>query len=148
MGDSRQQIPMDSAATLGRRKFLFTAAAVGTVAWAVPTIITMEPAGAAALTSPPPEPPVDPVDPVVQVRGAVASGEPGSTSTAAPAAGTTASQAELPRTGVEPTNLLAAGLAATAGGAAMLLWSADAGTSSGSVAESERWTARSTPPTG
>ena len=37
-----------------------------------------------------------------------------------------AGRTELPRTGVELDHLVAAGLAATAGGAALVLWSADA----------------------
>ena len=48
-----------SSSAVGRRKFLVKAAVAGSVAWAVPAIITMEPAGAAALTSPPPTPPVE-----------------------------------------------------------------------------------------
>lgn len=120
MGDSMQQIPTTAASDLGRRQFLRKAAVAGTVAWAVPTIITMEPAGAAELTSPPPEPPVD-------VGGVVVPSDP---PTAAPpvtqVAGTqVAGRTELARTGVELDNLVVAGLAATAGGAALLLWSAD-----------------------
>jgi hypothetical protein len=56
----QQHPPETSAAALGRRRFMVRAAAVGTVAFAVPTIITMAPAGAAELTSPPPTPPPDP----------------------------------------------------------------------------------------
>lgn len=120
MGDSMQQIPTTAANDLGRRQFLRKAAVAGTVAWAVPTIITMEPAGAAGLTSPPPEPPVD--QPGVDVGGIGVPSDPGSAATGTQVAGRT----ELARSGAELDDLVVAGLAATAGGAALLLWSADA----------------------
>jgi hypothetical protein len=93
---------------LGRRQFLLKAAVAGTVAFAVPTIVTVDPAGATGLHSPPPEEvlPTGVTDPMVVPGGVSAGGE-------------------LPRTGVGTEELVAAGLAATAGGAAMLFWSAD-----------------------
>ena len=104
----------------GRRQFLVKAAAVGAIAWTAPAIITMQPAGAAALTSPPPEPPEvapneisPPTDPATEVAGA------------------TASSGQLPVTGADVEQLLIAGLAATAGGAAMQFWSSKLGTRSG-----------------
>lgn len=112
---------------MGRRAFLRRAAAVGTGAFVVPTIITMEPAGAQEITSPPPEPPTEPPPgevggtiqrPPVEVGGAVVT----------PKGAQVAGRDQLPRTGTELDDLVAAGLAATAGGAALLLWSADADT--------------------
>ena len=52
----------------GRRDFMRRAAVVGTGAFVVPTIITVDPADAQALTSPPPEPPGKPESPPVSER--------------------------------------------------------------------------------
>jgi len=114
-----QQIPLAAANDLGRRQFLHKAAVAGAVAWAAPTIITMDPAGAAGLTSPPPEPPDRPG---VDVGGIVVPSDPRSAATGTRVAGRT----ELARTGAELDDLVVAGLAATAGGAALVRWSAEA----------------------
>ena len=88
-----------------RRDFLQKAAAAGTAAFALPMIITVDPADAQALTSPPPEP-------------------PGSERKRRQA------RTELPRTGDGIDRLVAAGLTATASGAALMLWSAELESSS------------------
>jgi hypothetical protein len=103
---------------IARRDFLRKAAAAGTGAFVVPTIITVDPADAQALTSPPPEPPgaqqpESPTTDLTSPPGAAASGGAGG-------------RTQLPRTGADLDRLAAAGLAATAGGAALVLWSADA----------------------
>jgi hypothetical protein len=102
---------------VARRDFLRKAAVTGTSAFVVPTIVTVDPADAQALTSPPPEPPG---------REAPASSPP--VGVAAPDdAGNrrrVTRRTELPRTGADLDRLTAAGLAATAGGAALVLWSA------------------------
>lgn len=120
MADS-MRTPTTAEVGLGRRQFLAKAAVAGTVAWAVPTIITVDPAGAAQLTSPPPEPPVDPP---TEVGGLVVPGDP-----AAPAAQPSGTQVGgrtvLPRTGADLDDLVVAGLAATAGGAVLHHWSAE-----------------------
>ena len=61
-----------------RRRFLIGAAGVGAAAWVAPAIITMDPAGAAELTSPPPKPPDTEVltAQTPAVRGAEATQEP------------------------------------------------------------------------
>ena len=118
----------DMGGTSGRRDFLRKAAVVGGGAFLVPTIISVDPAEAQALTSPPPDPPGPPESPPVDLGsspGTVsppASGQPG---TRAPGSRVTG-RTELPRTGADVDRLLVAGLAATAGGAALVLWSADA----------------------
>jgi hypothetical protein len=114
--------------TGGRRDFL-RKAVVGSGAFLVPMIITVDPADARALTSPPPEPPGRPESPPADVGGS-----PGTVS--APAAGAqprpsvagsqVTGRSELARTGEDLDRLTVAGLAATAGGAALMLWSADA----------------------
>ena len=117
---------------LGRRQFMARAVVVGGVAFAIPTIVTMSPAGAAALTSPPPEVEVLPgtllnpgagpavevaaaadpaVKPDVEVRGALAV------------------------TGAPIDVLLGAGAAAVAGGGALHTWSARAARRTPGVAE-------------
>jgi hypothetical protein len=104
---------------VGRRDFLRKATAVGTGAFAVPMIATVDPADAQPLTSPPPEPPRS------------AEPEAPRTSFPAPPGGRrelrrrASTRTELPRTGADIDRLVAAGLAATAGGAALVLWSAD-----------------------
>ena len=143
MDNPEERLP--PAIGVGRRKFLFRAAAAGTVAFVVPTIVTIETAGAADLTSPPPEPPDEPA----VVEGEVVTNDPGdpgdpggtggtgtggSSPQGAQVAGATTTRGELAETGVEADDLLVAGLAATAGGAALLLWSADAAGSSSAMA--------------
>jgi hypothetical protein len=124
----------DAVDVSGRRDFMRKAAVVGSGAFVVPTIITVDPADAQALTSPPPEPPGRPGSPPAEAGGA-----PG---TAAQPTGSQRSQAgrtrttgrtELARTGANLDRLAAAGLAATAGGAALVLWSAEARASARSV---------------
>ena len=107
MGATRREAA-DQAAGLARRAFLLKAATATAVVWAVPTMITVEPAAAASITSPPPghEEAATITDPqVVTAEVGV-------------------SAAQLPKTGTEPDDLLRAGLAATAGGAALHYWSA------------------------
>lgn len=107
----------------GRRDFVRRAAVVGTGAFVVPMIITVDPAGAQALTSPPPEPPGKPESPPVN-QGRASGARP-----QAQAAGRrVTTRTELPRTGAYVDRLAVAGLAATAGGAALVLWSAEART--------------------
>jgi hypothetical protein len=103
----------------GRRDFVRRAAVVGTGAFVVPMIITVDPAEAQALTSPPPKPPGKPESPPVS-EGASAQPQ------AQPAGRRVTTRTELPRTGANLDRLAVAGLAATAGGAALVLWSADA----------------------
>jgi hypothetical protein len=101
-----------------RRDFLRRVAVAGTGAIALPMIVTVDPADAQALTSPPPESPERssrPGAPAPSRRADRAN------SVAARASGRT----ELPRTGANLDRLTAAGLAATASGAALVLWSAD-----------------------
>jgi hypothetical protein len=117
----------DAVDASGRRAFMRKAAVVGSGAFVVPTIITVDPADAQALTSPPPEPPGQHASPPTQ-----AGGSPGTavqrTSRGRGQAGhtRTTTRTELPRTGANLDRLAAAGLAATAGGAALVLWSAEA----------------------
>ena len=59
--------PRDAPGTSGRRDFMRKAAVIGTGAFVLPTIITVDPADAQALTSPPPEPPGRPESPRVDV---------------------------------------------------------------------------------
>jgi hypothetical protein len=101
-----------------RREFL-RKATIGTGAFAVPMILTVDPADAQAVASPPPESPAQASPPATVVTGPTA---PGSPATSRPASG----RSELARTGADIDRLVAAGLAATATGAALLLWSADA----------------------
>jgi hypothetical protein len=111
------------AEALDRRQFLRRAAVVGAASWAVPTIVSIDVAGAQQITSPPPEPP-----PAVDAGEVVAPSAP-APQAAAPLPGPqVAGRDELPRTGMDLDDLAVAGLAATAGGAALLLWSADAET--------------------
>lgn len=120
--------PPNPGGATGRRDFMRKAAVAGTGAFVVPTIVTVDPADAQALTSPPPEPPGHPESPPVEEDGS-----PGTVSRRAPgtqpnlAAGRrVTARTELPRTGANLDRLVAAGLAATAGGAALVLWSAEA----------------------
>ena len=126
MADSHRENDDHPAAGLGRRQFMLRAAVAGTVAFAVPTIVTMEPAGAAALTSPPPKPPVE-----VEVKP-----ETVTAATAAPAVevATDPATAAKPQvkgtlafTGANIDMLSRAGAAAVAGGGALHIWSTRAG---------------------
>jgi hypothetical protein len=114
----------DSSRSVGRRDFL-RKAAVGAGAFAVPTIITVDAASAQALTSPPPEPPGRRQSPPLDQGSDIAS--PPLTPHGRRASATrTTPRTELARTGTDLDRLVVAGLAATAGGAALVLWSADA----------------------
>jgi len=104
-GQHRGGQPVD----VDRRRFLRRAAVVGTAVWTVPTIVSVDVASAQQLTSPLPTPPGGVGEVTVEPVA----------SQVAPAARTT-----LPRTGVELDDLARAGLMATAGGAALVLWSA------------------------
>ncbi|MFP5255287.1 MAG: hypothetical protein ACLGI8_05485 [Acidimicrobiia bacterium] len=112
--------PRSAAEAVDRRQFLRRAAVVGAGVWAVPTIISIDPAGAQAVTSPPPEPPVE-------VGGVTVRPSPTPGPAVGSAQGGTQVQGRtvLARTGAEVDDLLVAGLACTAGGAALLLWSAE-----------------------
>jgi hypothetical protein len=119
-GDTK---PVEVRTTLQRRDFLRQAAFAGT-AFMVPTIVTVDPADAQALTSPPPKPPGREPPPVDLTRPVGLGPRRGT------AAGTrqripVTNRTELPRTGADIDRLVAAGLAATAGGAALVLWSAE-----------------------
>lgn len=114
--------PQVRAALPDRRQFLRRAAVVGTGAFLVPTIITIAPVDAQEITSPPPEPPAPPTE----VGGSTISRTPTAPLAGGQVAGArVAGRTTLPRTGAELDDLLVAGLAATAGGAALVLWSAD-----------------------
>lgn len=118
----------DTGGASGRRDFMRKAAVVSAGAFVAPTIITVDAADAQALTSPPPEPPGKPQSPPVD-RGT----SPGTASPPATGAQPNARTArrrvtgrtQLPRTGADLDRLVIAGLAATAGGAAVVLWSHD-----------------------
>jgi hypothetical protein len=134
-----------------RRDLLRKAALAGTGAFALPMIVTVGPADAQALTSPPPESPERPSRP-----GTAGSSRPGAPALlprrrrANPVAAQRADgRTELPRTGANLDRLTAAGLAATAGGAALVLWSADRrATTSTSTAGATTIGARSSTDTG
>jgi hypothetical protein len=138
------EVSRPSEGDLGRRQFLLRAAVAGTVAAAVPTIVTMQPAGATGLTSPPPKPPIDidptSVDPPTNVGNEVVAEPPGPKTKVAGATST------LPMTGADVGDMVVAGLAATAGGSALLLWNAASGRSSASLIGPAP--AHATPPTG
>ena len=117
--------PGDAASTSGRRDFIRKAGVVATGAFAVPMIVTVDPADAQALTSPPPEAPGRPESPQVDAGSETAS--PPRTQQASRGTGTRGTgRTELARTGADLDRLVVAGLAATAGGAALVLWSAEA----------------------
>ena len=125
MGNFSDEVgPHDSGSTSGRRDFLRKAAVVGTGAFVVPTIITVDPADAQALTSPPPQPPGPPQSPQVDLGSSPATVPPQATATQ-PAGNRVTGLTELPRTGANIDRLVVAGLAATAGGAGLVLWSGD-----------------------
>ena len=63
MASSSDDAGREAAGATGRRDFMRKAAVVGTGVFVVPTIITVDPADAQALTSPPPEPPGRPESP-------------------------------------------------------------------------------------
>ena len=107
-----------SAGNADRRQFLRRAALVGTTVWAVPTIVTIDVAGSQQMTSPPPtRPPAvgNVTDPRLPAQQTAAQSTPTQV----------AGRTELPRTGIELNEVAVAGLAATVGGAALVLWSAE-----------------------
>ena len=101
------------------------AAVVGTGAFVVPTIVTIDPADAQALTSPPPEPPGRSESPPVDLGNPPGTVSPPGTVTRTQRGARATGRSELPRTGADLDRLVAVGLAATAGGAALVLWSAE-----------------------
>jgi hypothetical protein len=129
----------DTGGTSGRRDFMRKAAVVSTGAFVAPTIITVDPADAQALTSPPPEPPRRPGSPPSDVGSSPGALPQRATGTQPPAEATGSwaiGRTELPRTGADLDRLVVAGLAATAGGAALVLWSAEAKSASSRAADS------------
>ena len=112
---------------IGRRRFLAGVAGVSAAAWVAPAIITMDPAGAADLTSPPPKPPNPPPEVVGEVHVAAA--------TDPAVSGGSEGGGNLPFTGANLEQLTIAGLAATAAGGAMHFWSARTGTAAASPGE-------------
>jgi hypothetical protein len=108
----------------GRRDFL-RKAVVGSGAFAIPTIITVNSASAQRLNSPPPEPPGRPQPPPVD-KGSDIAASPSTQKDRRDGGTRMTERTELPRTGMDLDRLVVAGLAATAGGAALVLWSADA----------------------
>lgn len=110
----------------GRRRFVRRAAVVAGAAWVAPTVISVPPAGAAELTSPPPEvtptsvrrTPGSPEVPVGQEPGATDGG-----AAAGPAGVSGSERTALPRTGLDLEGPLTVGTGLAAGGAALKLWS-------------------------
>jgi hypothetical protein len=128
MGDERGDTrPRSARDAVTRRDFLRKAAAAGTGAFAVPMIITVDPADAQALTSPPPQPPgsTGPGSRSVEPVGSRGTPGPGTRGTQPADRRQVSGRSELPRTGAAIDRMVATGLAATAGGAALVLWSAD-----------------------
>ena len=115
----------DGDGGIGRRRFIASAAAAGGLAFAVPAIVTMKPAGASTLTSPPPKPPDSPGEPVSppEVGGRTVAA-PG-TGAADPTVAPVVAGGQLPFTGANVKELTATGLAAAGAGTAMVLWSAE-----------------------
>lgn len=120
-------------ANLDRRRFLGKAAVAGGTVWAVPTLVSMRPAGASELTSAPPAPPTtdSAVSPNNVSRNAPAAGAAPATG-AAPSAASPAldgndpagSSDSLARTGADIDKLAMTGLTAVAAGGALTYWSA------------------------
>ncbi len=110
MEDSPHRNPSTAAADLGRRQFMRKAAVAGAIVWTVPTIVSIEPAGAADRHSAPPKPP-----------GSVEKPPPKEIS------GRHHDPEQLPFTGDNEIVELGVGAAAIAAGAAMLMLSAEAG---------------------
>jgi hypothetical protein len=124
----------DAVDATGRRDFMRKAAVVGSGAFVVPTIITVDPADARALTSPPPEPPGQHESPRAEAGGSAGTmARPSGTQPKQAGRTRTTTRTELPRTGANLDRLAVAGLAATAGGAALVLWSAEARPGAGSA---------------
>lgn len=100
------------AGYVARRRFLFGAAGAGFAALTIPTIVSVAPASAAGLTSPPPE-----VEPTVEPRTPTQN-------TPVDPAQVSAARGQLPFTGADVQTSIAAGLTAMAGGSALMYWSA------------------------
>jgi hypothetical protein len=123
----------DGEGEIGRRRFLASAAAAGGLAFAVPAIVTMKPAGASTLTSPPPKPPDPPAERgTVTVKpesapdvGGETAAAPGGAGGGQPALAPVVAAGQLPFTGASVKEMLAAGLAATGAGTAMVVWSSE-----------------------
>jgi hypothetical protein len=112
VGDSpHQNTTRSAAADLGRRQFMRKAAVAGTLVWTVPTIVSIQPAGAADRHSARPKPPVGGVvePPIV------------TPTTAATQLGPT----RLAFTGDNEIVEFGVGLAALAGGTALILSAAE-----------------------
>jgi hypothetical protein len=120
LADSGQE--PDGTEGTGRRRFIAGVAAAGGLAFAAPAIVTMQPAGASTLTSPPPKPPEPPSPPTVDATDV---GDPTPAPAAAPAVAPVVASGQLPFTGASVKALAATGLAATAAGTAMVVWSAE-----------------------
>ncbi|MEJ7582492.1 MAG: twin-arginine translocation signal domain-containing protein [Acidimicrobiales bacterium] len=131
----------DAEADLDRRRFLGKAAVAGGTVWAVPTLVSMRPAGAAELTSSPPvtattETSIAPntSTPSTVARNtapdpappgpSTGNNEPSGTSNGDPTGGGPATAGSLPRTGADLDTLAATGLTAIAAGGALTYWSA------------------------
>jgi len=112
MDDSPVQIVRRSARELGRRQFIRKAAVVGAIVWTVPTIVSIEPAGAADRHSAPP----------VTPPGAVQQQPPPPPATVA---ATQQQPGQLPFTGDNQNVEFGVGLAAIAGGTALIIASAE-----------------------
>jgi hypothetical protein len=105
VGDSPHRNATTSAAAgLGRRQFMRKAAVAGAIVWTVPTIVSIEPAGAVDRHSAPPEPPGGVVKPPQEVGPAQRKPD-----------------GQLPFTGDNEIVELGVGVAAVTAGAAMLL---------------------------
>ena len=105
MGESSEHdAPSAATGDLARRQFLLKAAVAGTAVWVAPSIIAIQPAGAADLHSRPPKhvnrPVVDPVS--------------------KPPPQPAVADTQLPFTGDDNEDLIIAGLAATAAGASLV----------------------------
>jgi hypothetical protein len=113
VGDSpHRNATTSAAADLGRRQFMRKAAVAGAIVWTVPTIISIEPAGATDRHSAPPKPPGG----VVTPPGGVVKPPPAVAAVHDP-------HAQLPFTGDNEIVELGIGVAAITAGAAMLLLS-------------------------
>jgi hypothetical protein len=119
MGDLPQQQRPSARAGLNRRQFLGRAAVAGTLIWTVPTIVSVEPAGAAERHSARPKPPVEPVGAVVEPPVEPPEPKPVAATHNGPAP-------QLPFTGDSQLVELGAGLTAIAGGAALIAWGREA----------------------